>query len=84
MGTVDGDERAYLAYNLAMERDPQDHDRYGEDPLGDEPLDQDRDDDRHVDRERREGASEDYKPGLHSDDEDVDYETRTHGDNRRI
>lgn len=63
-----------------MERDPQDHDRYDDDPLDDEPLD----DDRLVDTERREGAAEDYKPGLHSDSDDVDYETRTHGDNRRI
>lgn len=62
-----------------MERDPQDRDR-DDDLLDDEPLDNDR----LADRERREGAGEDYKPGRHSDDEDVDYEIRTHGDNRRI
>lgn len=58
-----------------MERDPQDRDREDDDLLDDERL---------ADRERREGAAEDYKPGRHSDDENVDYETRTHGDNRRI
>ncbi len=62
-----------------MERDPQDRDRSDEDPL-DDPIN----DDRLVDRDRQEGDAEDYKPGLHSDDENVDYETRTHGDNRRI
>ncbi len=68
-----------LAYNLAMERDSQDRNSYDEEPLND-PID----DDPRVDRDRQEGAAEDYKPGLHSDDENVDYETRTHGDNRRI
>ena len=37
-----------------------------------------------IDAERRYGTAEDYKPEVHSDDEDVDYETRTHGANRRI
>ena len=63
-----------------MERDPRDDDRDEDDPLEDDPVD----DDRLVDTERREGDAENYKPGLHSDDGNVDYETRTHGDNRRI
>ena len=68
-----------------MDRDPRDHDRYDEDPLDDEPIeDSPVDEDRLVDPERREGSAEDYKPGLHTDDENVDYETRTHGNNRRI
>ena len=37
-----------------------------------------------IDSERRYGTAEDYKPETHSDDETVDYETRTHGTNRRI
>ena len=67
-----------------MERDPHNDDRDDDDSLDEEPMAGDRDNDRLVDAERREGSAEDYKPGLHSDDESVDYETRTHGDNRRI
>jgi hypothetical protein len=64
-----------------MERDRQDD----EDPQEDEPMEGSlSSDDRLVDPERRIGSAEDYKPGLHSDDKDVDYETRTHGNNRRI
>lgn len=40
--------------------------------------------DEHVDGERQQGDAEEYKPGVGSDDENVDYETRTHGDTRRI
>ena len=63
-----------------MEHDPRNYDPYADDSVDDEPMD----DDQFVDTDRREGAAEDYKPGTHSDDVDVDYETRTHGDNRRI
>ena len=37
-----------------------------------------------IDAEHRYGTAEDYKPEIHSDDENVDYETRTHGANRRM
>ena len=37
-----------------------------------------------VDGERQQGEAEEYKPGVGSDDENVDYESRTHGDTRRI
>ena len=42
------------------------------------------DSDELVDDERKRGDAEEYKPGVGSDDDDVDYETRTHGNTRRI
>jgi hypothetical protein len=37
-----------------------------------------------IDRERKQGDAEEYKPGVASDDDNVDFETRTHGNTRRI
>ena len=37
-----------------------------------------------VDSEHQQGDAEEFKPGVGADDADVDYETRTHGNTRRI
>ena len=37
-----------------------------------------------LDNERQQSDAEEYKPGVSSDDDSVDYETRTHGNTRRI
>lgn len=41
-------------------------------------------DDKMLDGERQQGDAEEYKPGIGSEDDDVDFETRTHGNTRRI
>ena len=37
-----------------------------------------------INRERQQGDAEEFKPGVDSEDDNVDYETRTHGNTRRI
>jgi hypothetical protein len=40
--------------------------------------------DKIIDPERRQGDAEEYKPGVGAEDDNVDFETRTHGNTRRI
>jgi hypothetical protein len=40
--------------------------------------------DKIIDPERRQGDAEEYKPGVASNDDTVDFETRVHGNTRRI